>query len=139
MFTDSTFMKTNYLLQKGMDVSLLRHQVIADNIANVDTPFFKRSEVTFESQMQRALNSEKTETFPAFLTDGNHMEFFKPIDYRKVEPKIHVEYDTNYRNDKNNVDIEKESSDAVENTLLYKALVQKVSKNFRMLTLSIQG
>ena len=42
-FDNGHWGKTSYLLEKGMDVSLLRHKVIADNIAKVDVPHFKRS------------------------------------------------------------------------------------------------
>ena len=135
MFLNSNIMKTNYLLEKGMNASIMRHQVIADNIANADTPGFKRSTITFESQLKRALDSEKEmETCPrAYLTSKKHISFCQPLDYRKVKSKIHVDYDTNYRNDKNNVDIEKEVSNAVVNTLRYRALTERVKNNFKML------
>ena len=42
-----------------MDVATLRRNVIANNIANANTPNFKRSDVNFESQLKRALDSEK--------------------------------------------------------------------------------
>lgn len=135
MFSGSEMMKTNYLLERAMDASILRHQVIADNIANVDVPGFKRSRITFEAQLERALKSEEEmrKCPQAFLTDKRHIQFCKPLDYRKVRPKIHVDYDTNYRNDKNNVDIEKEMTDAVINTLRYRALAERIKGNFKML------
>jgi len=135
MFLNSQIMKTNYLLQKAMDTCVLRHQVIADNIANADTPGFKRSRVTFEAQLKRALESEEyVKNCPkAYMTNKKHIPFAKPLDYRKVQPKINVDYDTTYKNDKNNVDIEKEVSDAVQNTLRYKALAERIKGNFKML------
>ncbi len=140
MFLKSDMMKTNYLLEKALDASIVRHQVISDNIANADTPGFKRSSVTFESQLQRALDSEKVcEHSPnGYLTNKKHIEFCKPLDYRSVKPKIVVDYDTSYRNDKNNVDIEKEIADAVKNTLRYKALAQRIKENYRMLSFVMQ-
>lgn len=141
MFESSTIMKSNYLLKKAMDTSLLRHQVISDNIANADTPYFKRSTVTFESQLERALNSEETvkNSPQAFLTEKKHISFNKAMDYHEVKPKIFVDYDTNYRNDKNNVDIEKEVSDAVVNTMRYKALTEKLKLNYRMLNMAMSS
>jgi len=135
MFLESSIMKTNFLIEKAMNASILRHKIIADNIANADTPGFKRSRVTFEAQLNRALNSEKyMKTCPqAYLTDKKHFQFCKPLDYRKVIPKVQVDYDTNYRNDKNNVDIEKEVTDAVINTLRYRALAERIKGNFRIL------
>jgi len=49
MFEGSSMMGTNYILEKSLDVESLRKKVIADNVANVDVPHFKRSEVNFES------------------------------------------------------------------------------------------
>ncbi|MBN1899059.1 MAG: flagellar basal body rod protein FlgB [Spirochaetes bacterium] len=133
-------MKTNYLLQKAMDVSLTRHKVISDNIANADTPGFKRSRVSFESHLLRALASEDEmcKCPKAYMTHQNHIQFCKPMDYRTVQPKIDVDYDTSLRNDKNNVDIEKEVSDAVVNTLRYRALSRRLNQNFKMLEMVMQ-
>jgi len=139
MFFDSGSMKTFYLLEKSLDASLIRQQVISDNIANVDTPGFKRTDVTFESQMQRALDSENEPRFSVALTHKGHIDFFKPMDYRDVKAKLYLDQWTNYRNDKNNVDIEKEISDAVKNSLKYKAMTQSLSTKFKALEMSIQG
>ena len=139
MFFDSGSMKTFYLLEKSLDASLIRQQVISDNIANVDTPGFKRTDVTFEAQMQRALDSENEPRFPVALTNKGHIDFFKPMNYRDVRAKLVIEQFTNFRNDKNNVDIEKEISDAVKNSLKYKAMTQRLNGSFRALELAIQG
>jgi flagellar basal-body rod protein FlgB len=139
MFIDGSLTKTTYLLERGLDTSLLRHQVISDNIANVDTPHFKRMDVTFESQMSRALDSEKGPRFPVYTTDKRHIDFFKPMDYREVRAKLQIEHDSNYRNDKNNVDIEKEIGDSVKNTLRYRAMAQRLDGSFKAMNLVLQG
>lgn len=139
MWINSSLQKTNYLLERGIDVSLVRHQVISDNIANVDTPHFKRTEVTFESQLDRALDSEKKARFPVYMTNKGHIDFFRPLDYRSVAPRLHIEHDTNMRNDKNNVDVEKEVALSVKNSLRYRAMSQRLSQNFKMLGLAMQG
>ena len=107
MFLGSSITKTNYLLERAMDAGLMRHKVVSDNIANADTPGFKRSRVTFEAQLGRALKSkENLKSCPqAYLTNKGHIQFCKPMAYKKVHPKINVDYDTNFRNDQNNVDI----------------------------------
>jgi len=126
-----SFTKTQFLLERAMDASLLRRSTIADNIANVDTPYFKRGEVTFESQLKRALDSEARDVMPAKMTDKRHISFKDPIDYRGVRARIHIEHETNYRNDKSNVDIEKEIVDATKNMLMYNAMAQKIGSSFR--------
>jgi len=60
MLEGTTFGKTIDLLQRSMDVSSLRQQVIGNNIANADVPNFKRSEINFESSLKRALESEQS-------------------------------------------------------------------------------
>ncbi|MGC8765120.1 MAG: flagellar basal body rod protein FlgB [Brevinematia bacterium] len=130
---NTAFSKKMELYEKALDAVSLRREVIADNIANADTPFFKRSEVTFESQLQRAIESEKTPEFPTLMTDKRHIDFNQYIDYRTVRPKIVVEYDTMYRNDKNNVDIDKEMVDAMKNSMQYNALIEGYSRNIKVL------
>ena len=63
MFINNNFGRTVDLLHRTMDVSLLRRSVIADNIANADTPNFKRSVINFESQLKRALIPKKGKQF----------------------------------------------------------------------------
>lgn len=121
------------MMEMSLDATSVRREVIADNIANADTPFFKRSEVSFESQLQRAVESESEPEFPAIMTDPKHIAFDEKIDYRKVQPKISVEYDTNFRNDKNNVDIDKEMSEATKNAMQYNALLESYSRNLKVL------
>jgi len=138
MFLDSGFMRTQDILQRTMSASLLRQEVIADNIANVDTPHFKRSDIAFESELWRALKSYDPHPFPAALTHKRHISFYRPKDYRQVKPVVHLDYTTSYRNDGNNVDIEKEMVDAKETTLRYMAMAQRISDNFRLLSIVIR-
>lgn len=138
MFLDSGFMRTQDLLQRTMSVSLLRQEVNADNIANADTPHFKRREVAFESELFRALKSYDPHPFPAALTDKRHIPFYKPKNYREVKPVVHLDYATSYRNDGNNVDIEKEMVDAKENALRYMAMAQRVNNSFQLLSIVLR-
>ncbi len=125
--------KKMQMMEMALNANSLRRDVIADNIANADTPFFKRSEVTFESQLQRAIESEKEPEFPTLLTDEKHIDFNEKIDYRGVKPRIAVEFDSISKNDKNNVDIDKEMTDATKNALQYNALMESYSRNVKIL------
>ena len=134
MFLDSGFMQTQDILQRSMSASIVRQEVIADNVANADTPHFKRREVAFESELTRAL-SPREERMEAALTHKRHIPFNRAKDYREVKPVVYLDYTTSYRNDGNNVDIEKEMVDARENGLRYTALAQRVSDNFQLLNI----
>lgn len=133
MFGNSLFGKSLELNRRSMGADALRKEAIANNIANVDTPDYKRRMVTFESQVNRALDSETAEVTPTVISDSRHFDFNEHLDWRDVQTRVQVEFDTNYRNDKNNVDIEKEMADEVKNTLHYQALAQAVSGSFRKL------
>jgi flagellar basal-body rod protein FlgB len=122
-----SFGKNLDILTREMDVSILRRSVIANNIANSDTPNFKRSEVTFESQLKRALDSEKVVPFPQYITNERHIAFDKPMDYRQVKPQRLLDYLTESKNNGNNVDIEQEGMDSLENELLYTTIAQAIS------------
>ncbi len=139
MFTGTgSLTNTQFMLERGLDAAVLRQSVISDNIANVDTPHFKRSEVTFESQLARAIDSHKDVKYPAKLTNKRHIAFYQPIDYHQVRANISIEHGTNFRNDKNNVDIEKEVIDSSKNVMRYKAMINRINGNFRKLKIVLR-
>ncbi|MDY6969628.1 MAG: flagellar basal body rod protein FlgB [Spirochaetota bacterium] len=137
MFENSKMMQTNYLLEKSLDVESLRRKVIANNIANVDVPHFKRSEVNFESELQRAIReaNDSSNLLPAKLTNKKHIPFYVPRDIMSVQSRINLDYNSTYRNDGNNVDIEKEVVDAAKNLMRYNAMTTRLNSNFKMLKL----
>jgi flagellar basal-body rod protein FlgB len=123
-----------------MDVSLLRQDVIANNIANSDTPNFKRSEVNFETALKDALESEQRtrRSFPAALTDERHVPFERPVDYRNVQPRRVLDYQTTAKNNGNNVDIEQESMELLNNQLLYTLMSDALRAKFSQLNLVLR-
>ncbi len=137
MFSNSSLMNTNYLLEKSLDVESTRRKVISNNIANVDVPHFKRSEVNFESELKRAIRQREdaSNRLPAILTDEKHIPFFVERDLKTVQPRINLDYTTIYRNDGNNVDIEKEMVDASKNMMRYNAFVTSLNHNYKMIKL----
>ncbi len=124
------------VLKKAMDASLLRQKVIAENIANVDTPFYKRKEVVFEDELKRALSKQKS-ILPLETTNKRHI---KNVEYNRLpDPKVKVVDDILFRRDLNNVDIEKELVDLAKNNILYTGLTRFVSTRFSMLRGAIKG
>ncbi len=137
MFIDSDMMKTNYLMEKMLDVESMRRKVISNNIANVDVPHFKRSEVNFESELKRVIRSQENTAnrFNAQTTDERHIPFYEDKDVRQVSPRVNLDYSTTGRNDGNNVDIEKEMVDSSKNTMRYNAFVTNLNQNYKVLKL----
>jgi len=120
--TDNT-----YILEKSLDATWKRNEVISNNIANVDTPNFKRSNVSFEGELNKALDSN---AFDLSTTDKRH------ISLKNSDISIKVDQDhasLQYRLDGNNVDIESEMADMAKNSVRYNTLVQKVSGEYKKL------
>ncbi|MEE8440769.1 MAG: flagellar basal body rod protein FlgB [Spirochaetia bacterium] len=139
MFLESSFGRTLDILHRSMDVSMLRQDVIADNIANADTPNFKRSFINFESRLRSALESEGTGGVQAAMTHERHIPFRRPIDYRSVRPNRQLDYLTTSDNNGNNVDIEEESMNFLNSQLLYTLMADSVSRQFARVNLVLRG
>jgi len=139
LFSGSSFGRTLDLVQREMDVSVLRREVIANNIANADTPNFKRSVVDFESQLKVALNSEKSnDNLKAKMTDSRHIPFHRPIDYRTVGPRRVLDYLSTTDNNGNNVNLEQEMMNSLNNQLEYQLLSQAMTSQFQRVNLVLK-
>jgi flagellar basal-body rod protein FlgB len=127
----NSFGKTVDLLHRAMSANVVRRAVIADNISNATTPGFKRSIVNFESELKRALDTEKQK--PALeLTQTNPLHFsnYRERDYRDVQIRRVLDYASTYNNNGNNVDPEQEFMAAVENQMTLEMLYQAASFEF---------
>lgn len=138
MFLNNSFGKTLDILHRTMDVSMLRHQVSADNIANADTPNFKRSTVNFESELKRALDSEKVQKPQAYLTHPKHIPFDRTQNYREVRPRRVLDYLSKTDNNGNNVNLEEESMLLLQNQLRYNLLTRSVSNQFNRVNIVLR-
>jgi len=138
MFENNSFGKTLDILHRTMDVALLRRTVLADNIANADTPNFKRSTINFESELKRALGSEKQSGLEAAMTNVRHIPFNRVYDYKEVGPRRVLDYLSTADNNGNNVDLEEESMLLMENQLSYDLMSRVVSNQFAQLNLVLR-
>lgn len=130
-FDKARFTRTLNLAQMGLGNASMRQQAISNNIANVDTPHYKRKMITFESELNRVIAQEEKKPVPFLTTHKNHIPVETPRHYLDVSPNILEEYDSNYRNDKNNVDIEKEVGDMVKNNMHFNASSIIVASSFK--------
>lgn len=118
------FTKAN--LEKALDASWLRNEVISNNIANVDTPGYKRKTVKFEEFLNSEMKTSRIQSGQTRLSGSSML----------------VSEDTtslSYRSDGNNVDIEREMSDLAMNTLRFNTLIQKMNGDFQKLNSVIKG
>jgi flagellar basal-body rod protein FlgB len=121
------------LLSKALDASTLRQRVIANNIANADTPGYKSKEVLFEEILRQTL-VENPSTFVGKRTHPKHIPIGKSSSQTSIPSPMVVEHaNTWVQNNGNNVDIEYEMTKMAENQLWYNALVQQTAGYFNKL------
>ena len=116
--------KTDRMLRTALEGLTARQRTIADNVANVDTPEFKASRVSFETALKQA-----------------HGTVERPLQLMKVQngvagpgetpnapkPTVTMETDLGRRNDGNNVDVDREMLELADTNVRYNAVIQVVS------------
>ena len=121
------------ILKKAMDVAAMRQKVMANNIANVNTPGYKSQKVSFEEEMKSAIGLSGGIALDK--TDRGHIG--SGGDIESVRPKIVRDESVSQKLDGNNVDIESEMVDMAANQLLYNALAQQISNKISVLRYAI--
>jgi flagellar basal-body rod protein FlgB len=121
-------------MERTLDAATLRQKVSANNVANIDTPNFKRSDVQFEEllnqQMSRGSLIGKRTNIKHIPINGSATN---------VESKIVQDTSSVMNNNLNNVDIDAEMSLIAKNQLRYNVIVQQVSHDIKNLRTAIAG
>ena len=138
----AVFPKIVGTLEQSMQAATLRHQVIANNLANVNVPGFQASEVSFEERLKQALEPPAAPVqLQGITTDPRHI----PIPVvapppGAVTPTVNLITTGVMRQDGNNVDAEAEMAKLAANQLWYQALVRSVGDEFsRLRTVIMEG
>lgn len=108
------------LLKGMMDVAAMRHNVLADNIANANTPSFRRKDISFR------------ETFADAIKDGR-------FDASKLHPEVKVDRVTPSQGNGNNVSLQTEMGAMTENSLLYGVATKAISAKYAGMRKAISG
>lgn len=120
------------MLQRGLDATTLRQRVIANNIANINTPGFKKSYVSFEDQLQVAMGKNGA---PLKGTHPRHIGVTGPA----IKPEVKQVNETTMRFDGNNVDIDEEMVNLAATTIQYDVIAQGLIDRFNLLGNVIAG
>lgn len=115
----------NYInvLDKAADASWTRNDVLANNIANADTPGYKRKDVQFETYLANAVAG--TDSLDSTVAT---------IDLNALNATTYTEnVGLSYRMDGNNVDISTENVELAKNQLRYYTLMNSISQEFSRL------
>ena len=117
------FDNTVETISKSLDLHLLRHSVISDNIANAETPQFKARKVEFENELQQAVEANETGAL------GPSIE--------NVQAKIVQDPKNEMGQDLNTVDMDREMAALTKNDIQYSAGTQLINKKFLFLKYAI--
>ena len=119
------------VLDKALDASNLRETVITNNLANVNTPGYKRREVDFESLLRQELDKIKWNSLDEKIDDVNlsHLDAGVHFDMQA--------YGYNYRLDGNNVDVDVENVELASEQIRYELLSDSVTQEFSRLQTAI--
>lgn len=117
-------------LESALHATAARQNVISQNIANVDTPFYKAKEVVFKHELAKAifLQAKKTNQKHIDFKYNNNSDYF-------IKTKNH----TAMKNNGNNVDIDREMALLAENQILYNALIERLNGKFNSLKMVVRG
>ena len=113
----------NYVnvLDKAADASWSRENILTNNIANVNTPGYKRKDIRFEEYLQGAVSGGSS-------LDDN----IANADLDSLTGTTYTDYaSSSYRIDGNNVDIDTENAELAKNQIKYYTMLDSISQEFK--------
>ena len=112
------------VLKAAADASWTREEVLTNNIANVDTPNYKRQDVDFTTYLNSALS--RSNGGSSSLTNR-----VNNINYNDVAIRTYTDNSTlSYRTDGNNVDLSTENVELAAEQINYNALIDSMNNEF---------
>jgi flagellar basal-body rod protein FlgB len=132
MWEDLIESRSSKLLERSMDASNIRQQLLSQNLANVNTPHYKRLDIDFQSLLDNVSKDELelVRTHPKHI--GNTASEIGPV-------KITRENKTLSRYDTNNVDPEFEMAQVAENSLYFQTVSERWKGKMSNLKMVIDG
>ena len=112
------------VLDKAADASWKRETVLANNIANVNTPGYKRKDLDFEGVLKQELGRCKHTSLDTKI-DNLHMDHLNPSVYTDLS-------NYSYRLDGNNVDIDVEEVEYASEQIRYQGITAGINNEFNL-------
>jgi flagellar basal-body rod protein FlgB len=126
------------ILERSLDAATLRHRMIANNVANIDTPHYKSQQVVFEELLQQELGGMGgQQKLEAYRTDTRHIPFANARGF--ATPQVISNANTLMQSNGNDVDMDYEMSQLAKNQIWYNGLTQLTAGSFQKLKTVIQG
>lgn len=122
----------NYIdvLSKAADASWKRNEIITNNLANDDTPGYKRKDVSFQNYLMEELTSGDSTSLRTRIND---------VDVDNLNATVYTDFSNlSYRLDGNNVDVDTENVEFASNQLYYQTVLETIDYQFQMLKAAMQ-
>ena len=107
------------IIEVGIKAESLRNKAIANNVANLETPGYRRVDVRFKELLAKALDSSGT------------------VDLSEVEPQLYQPENTAVKSNGNDVNLDVEVGEMVKNNLRHKAYIRILQKKYQQIDLAI--
>jgi len=107
------------LIETGIKAEGLRQKAIANNVANLETPGYRRIDVKFEELLAKSLDSSES------------------VDLTDLEPQIYRPKQTPVKSNGNDVSLENEVGAMIKNSLRYQTYIQLLNKRYRQIELAM--
>jgi len=107
------------IINAGIKAESLRQKAIANNVANLETPGYRRIDVKFEELLAKCLRSSGE------------------LDLNEIEAQIYRPKKTPVKSNGNDVNLEAEIGQMVKNTLRHKTYIRLLSKKYSQIDLAI--
>lgn len=112
------------VLNRAADAKMLRNELLSNNIANDDTPGYKRKDLEFEVHLNRAIESAGSER-------DSLTKKIRNMDLSEARMMIYADNsDLSYRLDENNVDQSVEQAELAANQIEYNTLIDSMTHEF---------
>lgn len=125
-------------MEQAVYAAEMRQRVISDNVANAETPHFKRSEVLFEQLLEESMGTTGQKRLAGKISDARHIEIGSSAS-SVPNAKVVTDETTTMNNNQNNVDIDREMSLLAKNQLNYNFYIQQINHDLKMMRTAIDG
>jgi len=123
--------KASPLLAAAMDYRAARQDMIASNIANADTPYYKPRDISFEDALvakkNEIFNKQSSQTLEMATTNEKHLK--SSSKESSLKPTLYYRDGHMARNDGNSVDLDVETTEMSKNSIMFNALVMADKKS----------
>lgn len=118
------------ILNKAADATWTRGKLLANNLANVSTPGYKRQDIEFQTYLADALKQGH----------GTLDQKVAGVNLQSIEPTIYKDNTSlSYRLDGNNVDVDTESANMGENIINNNAILESITHEFSRIRLALSN